>query len=141
MTLKERIKVVFRDLRRNGFIARMNLEKSDEDARNIILDEYNKSNKNAPRAVFFTKLDITNNQTNIKYFHLKNDKEKEVEIHYYEDGCKTTYTIDVDGDIDDIRPQTMDKLIRKHKVKQQPYALERNEETGWVFITLSDEQN
>jgi hypothetical protein len=79
ISLKDKLKVLFRDLRRKEFIARMNLEKSDEDARNIILDEYNKSNKNAPRAVFFTKLDITNNQTNIKYFHLKNDKEKEVE--------------------------------------------------------------
>ena len=67
------------------------------------------------------------------------DKEKEVEIHYYDDGCRETYSIDVDGDIYDIRPQTMSRLMRKHKVKYLPYALERNEETGWMLVILSDE--
>jgi len=68
------------------------------------------------------------------------DKEKDVEIHYYEDGCKTSYTIDVDGDIDVIPTQTMNKIMRIHKVKELPYSLERNEETGWILVTLSDEQ-
>jgi septum formation topological specificity factor MinE len=76
MTLKERIKVVFRDLRRNGFIARMNLENSNKDNINIILNEYNKSDKKAIGVVFCTKQDMTKNKINIRYFHPENNDKK-----------------------------------------------------------------
>ena len=68
------------------------------------------------------------------------DKEKEVEIHYYSGGCKTTYTIDVDGDIDAIPDQTMRKIYKNHDVKERAYAIEGSKEIGWIIVKLSDEQ-
>ena len=68
------------------------------------------------------------------------DKNKEVEIHYYSDGCKTTYSIDVDGDIDRITHQTMNKIYKNHKVKELPYGIEGSKETGYVIIKLKELQ-
>lgn len=66
------------------------------------------------------------------------DKEKEVEIHYYSDGCRTTYSIDVDGDIDIITHQTMKKIYGSHEVKEFPYGIEGSEETGYLRINLKE---
>ena len=71
--------------------------------------------------------------------NLKN-KEKEVEIHYYDDGCKTTYTIDIDGDIFDIPHHTIDKIWREHNCYHRIYAIDGSEESGWLDVKLSDEE-
>lgn len=72
----------------------------------------------------------------MKYIDVIANLKRGAEIRYYYDGNKKTYTIEIDDDGFEVKHQTIHKLWREHTCYHRIYAIENNEESGWLDVQL-----